>query len=451
MKKKSWYMDRRTFLRSATGVALGLPFLECMRGNVFASNPSLDLPKRLCTIYFPYGASVPGDDHEDRDWGWFPIREGNSFRFTKVMESLNSLRDYVSVLGGLSHPTGRDIGGHDTGDIFLTGASFAGANFKNTVSFDQIAAGKYGDQTRFSSLVLSSDGGVGMPTRSKTLSFTHSGQPIPGLDRPQLIFDRLFGDGGGTIEETRRRLGTEASMLDQVMDQSKSLRNKLGKQDQQKYDEYLNSVREIEQRVVRSQHWLDVPKPDVDASDLDLSVSPDAPLEYIRTMYDLIYLAFQTDSTRYVTYMLSAMNGNISGSFSRALGLDSQHQLAHDAGKPNGFVNQGKWNQCLAEHVARFLQRMADTPEGEGTTMLDNTMVLCGTSNARTHNNHNYPLIFAGGSNMGIKQNQFLTFNDGDDDKDKPMSNLLFTMLNRMGVSDTGFSDSTGDLSELYT
>jgi hypothetical protein len=403
----------------------------------------------MCTIYFPYGASVPGDDHEDRNWGWFPVREGNSFRYTTVMESLNPLREYVSVIGGLSHPTGRDIGGHDTGDIFLTGASFSGANFKNTVSFDQIAAAKYGDQTRFSSLALSSDGGIGMPTRSKTLSFTQSGQPIPGLDKPQLIFDRLFGDGGGTIEETRRRLGTEASMLDLVMDQSKSLRNKLGRQDQEKYDEYLSSVRDIEQRVVRSQHWLDIPKAEVDASELDLSVTKDAPLEYIRTMYDLMYLAFRTDSTRIATYMLSAMNGNISNSFSKALGLGTQHELAHGAGKPGGFPRQGQWNQCLAEHLAHFLQRLADTPEGEGS-MLDNTLVLCGTSNSRTHNNHNYPLILAGGGNMGMKHGQYLTFNDGDDDKDKPMSNLLFTMLNRMDVADTGFSDSTGDLSELY-
>lgn len=442
-------MNRRTFLRSATGVALGLPFLDCMRGDAFASN-NVNLPKRLCTIYFPYGASVPGDDHEDRDWGWFPIREENSFRYTKVMESMNPLRDHVSILGGLSHPTGRKIGGHDTGDIFLTGASFSGANFKNTVSFDQVAAAKYGEQTRFSSLVLSSDGGIGMPTRSKTLSFSHSGQPIPALDKPQQIFDRLFGDAGGTIEETRRRLGTEASMLDQVMEQSNRLRSKLGRQDQQKYDEYLASVRDIEQRVVRSQHWLDIPKPDVDVTALDLNASQDEPLEYMRTMYDLMYLAFQTDSTRCITYMLSAMNGNISGSFSKALGLDSQHRLAHDAGKPNGFINQGRWNQCLAENLARFLQRLADTPEGE-SSMLDNTMVLCGTSNSRTHNNHNYPLVFAGGRSMGFKHGQYLSFNDGDDDNDKPMSNLLFTMLNRMGVSDTGFADSTGDLSALYS
>ncbi|MDA7915990.1 DUF1552 domain-containing protein [Verrucomicrobia bacterium] len=446
MAKKSWHLDRRTFLRGS-GVALALPMLECMQGQAAAASVK-ELPKRLCSIYFPYGASVPADDHEDRDWGWFPVREGDGFRYTKVMEPLSGLRDYVSVIGGLSHPSGHDIGGHDTGDTFLTGANFKGANFRNSVSFDQVAASKYGSQTRFASLALSSDGGIGMPTRSKTLSFTQSGQPIPGLDKPAQIFDRLFGDERGTIEQTRRRLATEASMLDLVLEQSNTLRGKLGKQDQLKYDEYLTSVRDIEKRVARSEQWLEIPKGKVDKDALKLGSTTDAPLEYMRTMYDLMYLAFRTDSTRYATYMLSAMNGNISNQFPKALGLGTQHELAHGAGKKGGFPRQGKWNQCLIENLGYFLQRMADTPEGN-SNMLDNTMVLLGTSNSRTHNNHNYPLVFAGGANMGIKQGQYLDFNK--DGKDTPMSNLLFTMLNRMGVSDTGFSDSTGDLSELCT
>jgi hypothetical protein len=444
MTHKSWHLDRRTFLRGS-GVTLGLPFLDCMQtGSVSAAE--FQRPKRMCTIYFPYGASVPSDDHADRDWGWFPVREGDSFRYTNVMKSLEPLRQYVSVIGGLSHPTGRGIGGHDTGDIFLTGASFAGGNFQNTVSFDQVAAAKLGDQTRFPSLVLSSDGGIGLPTRARTLSFTASGQPIPSLNQPQQIFERLFGDEQGTKEQTRRRLATEASMLDRLLEESKTMRGQLGTQDQRKYDEYLSSVRDIEQRVQRSDQWLDIPKKTVDQSALNLEVTTDAPLEYIRTMYDLLYLAFQTDSTRIATYMLSAMNGNTSNQFSKALGLGSQHELAHGAGKEGGFPRQGQWNQCLTENLTYFLQRMADTNEGD-SNMLDNTMVLLGTSNSRTHNNHNYPLIFAGGANMGIKQGQYLTYND--DGEDLPMSNLLFTMLNQMGVASEGFSDSTGNLSEL--
>lgn len=447
MAGKSWHLDRRLFLRGS-GVALGLPMLESMGGEAAGAVSKKEMPKRLCSVYFPYGASVPSESHEDRDWGWFPVRtEDGDFRYTQVMKPLAGLRDYVSVIGGLSHPSGHGIGGHDTGDTFLTGASFKGANYRNSVSFDQVAATKFGDATRFASLVLSSDGGIGMPTRSKTLSFSQSGQPIPGMDKPRQIFERLFGDERGTVEQTRRRLATEASMLDLVMDQSKALRGQLGKQDQRKYDEYLNSVREIEQRVARSERWLEIPKGEVDAEALDLEATTDGPLGYMRVMYDLMYLSFATDSTRLATYMLSAMNGNISNQFPKALGLGSQHELAHGAGKPGGFPRQGAWNKCLMENLGYFLQRLADTPEGDGN-MLDNTMVLMGTSNSRTHNNHNYPLVFAGGANMGIKQGQYLTYND--DGKDEPMSNLLFTMLNRMGVADEGFSDSTGDLSELY-
>lgn len=448
MARKSWHLDRRTFLRGS-GVALGLPFLDCMHSVVSAktnTEKSKDIPKRLCSVYFPYGASVPSEDHADRDWSWFPVREGDDFRYTQVMKPLEPLRKYVSVIGGLSHPSGHGIGGHDTGDIFLTGASFKGANYQNSISFDQVAAKKFGKLTRFPSLVLSSDGGIGLPTRSRTLSFTTTGQPIPSLNKPQQIFDRLFGDESGSLEQTRRRLATESSMLDLLLGESKTLRNKLGTQDQRKYDEYLSSVRDIEKRVERSERWLDIPKGEVDESSLDLDVTTDSPLEYIRTMYDLIFLAFQTDSTRIATYMLSAMNGNTSNQFSRALDLGSQHELAHGASKENGFPRQGKWNRCLIEHLAHFLQRLADTPEGEGN-MLGNTMVLLGSSNSRTHNNHNYPLVFAGGANMGIKQGQYLTFND--DGEDRPMSNLLFTMLNQMGVTEEEFSDSTGDLSEL--
>ncbi|MBL4766456.1 MAG: DUF1552 domain-containing protein [Rhodobacteraceae bacterium] len=389
---------------------------------------------------------MPGDNHADRDWSWFPVREGDNFRYTNVMKPLEPLRQYVSVIGGLSHPTGRGIGGHDTGDIFLTGASFAGGNLQNSVSFDQMAAAKLGDQTRFPSLVLSSDGGTGLPTRARTLSFTASGQPIPSLNQPQQVFERLFGDERGTQEQTRRRLATESSMLDLLLAESKTLRGKLGTQDQRKYDEYHSSVRDIEKRVQLSEHWLDIPKKKVDQTALNLEATTDAPLEYIRTMYDLLYLAFQTDSTRIATYMLSAMDGKTSDHFSKALGLGSQHELAHDAGKPGGFPRQGQWNQCLIENLAYFLQRMAGTNEGD-SNMLDNTMVLLGTSNSRTHNNHNYPLVFAGGANMGIKQGQYLTYDD--DGEDVPMSNLLFTILNQMGVTEEGFSDSTGNLSEL--
>ena len=158
----------------------------------------------------------------------------------------------------------------------------------------------------------------------------------------------------------------------------------------------------------------------------------------METMYDLMYLAFGR-IRRVITYMLGAMNGSTSNQFSKALGLGTQHELAHGAGKPGGFIRQGKWNVCLAENLARFLQKMAGTPEGDGT-LLDNTMVLMGTSNSRTHNNHNYPLIFAGGNNMGFKHNGTLLRKEW---RRHAYVRSLFT-VNRMGISDTAFSGWRG-------
>ena len=190
------------------------------------------------------------------------------------------------------------MGGHDTADIWLTGAQFKGGTFQNSVSIDQLAARHFGDSTRFSSLTMSTDGGVGEATRSSTLSFSHNGTPIPAQNRPRLVFNRFFGINSESVVQQRNELENSGSMLDLLLEHSKTVRKKLGKQDLQKFDEYLESVRSIEKRVDRSQRWLDIPKPKVATTDLHLDSDHNSPEEYIRTMYDLIFLAFQTDSTR---------------------------------------------------------------------------------------------------------------------------------------------------------
>ncbi|MBC8352421.1 MAG: DUF1552 domain-containing protein [Planctomycetes bacterium] len=444
MAKPSWHLDRRTFLRG-TGVSLALPLLDAMTNRGQAAERS-ERPRRICSVYFPFGVSLPPDDHEHSEWNWFPQGEGSEFRFTKTLSSLKSLRQDVTVLGGLSHPHGRSIGGHDTGDIFLTGASLKGSSYANSISLDQLVAQQIGDQTRFPSLTLSSDGGVGEPTRSTTLSFSRNGRPIPALSKPQQIFDRMFGEGDGEIQTQRRKLESSGTMLDLVLEHSRSLKRRLGKQDQQKFDEYIASVRAIEQRVERSQRWLDIPKPEIDSSSLALESSPEGPMEYIRTMYDLIYLAFQTDTTRVATYMLGQVAGatTVANTFPAFLGLAGNwHGLAHGAGKKGGYENLGRFDQFLAEQLSYFLTRLKETPEGDGS-MLDSTLVFYGSSNSRTHNNHNYPLVLAGGGQLGLKHGQYLRFTEKT-----PLSNLFVTMLDRLNVSRDSFADSTGEMSEL--
>ena len=442
MSKKSWHLDRRTFLHG-TGVSLALPFLECMAS---AAKPGVQ-PKRFCAIYFPYGIVDRQEGTEHAKWNWFPAEPGRDFKFNRSLKSLEAHRNELTIFGGLSHPNGRQMGGHDTADTWLTGAELKAGHLQNTISIDQLMALQVGEQTRYSSLVLSTDGGVGEPTRSSTLSFSRTGQPVPAENKPRLVFDRLFGINPDSLSARRQQLENSASMLDLVLDHSKSLRNRLGKLDQTKLDEYLSSVRQIERRVERSEQWLNVPKPQVAADRLSLEADDSTPRELIRTMYDLIYLAFQTDSTRVATYQLGNMNGatSIAGKFPQLLGMgENMHGLAHGARKSDeGAEPLGRWDQFLNEQLSYFLERLKSTPEGDGS-LLDHTLVFYGSSNCQTHVNENYPLLLAGGRRLGLRHGQFIEFADTT-----PLSNLLVTMLNRLDVPTESFVDSTGEISEI--
>ena len=171
MTAKSWHLTRRTFLRG-TGVSLGLPWLECMSGSAHATSVEQSKAKRLCAFYFGFGVSLPKEDSDQAKWRWFPEGEGKDFKFTETLQPLEKHRNELSILGGLSHPHGRRMGAHDTGDTFLTGAYLNNKMLQNTVSVDQVAAATAAAHTRFSSLVLSTDGGVGEPTRSSTCRMT---------------------------------------------------------------------------------------------------------------------------------------------------------------------------------------------------------------------------------------------------------------------------------------
>jgi hypothetical protein len=445
---KSWHLNRRSFLKG-TGVALALPVLECMGAQSTAQEP-----KRLAAIYFPFGVSLPPKDSNQAEWNWFPEGEGKDFKFTKSLKPLEPLRKDLSILGGLSHPEVRRIGGHDSGDTFLTGWNIQTHNLRNAQSMDQIAADHWADQTRFSSLVLSTDGGVGEPTRSSTLSYNQQGRPIPALNQPRQIFERLFGDGDRDTARRARRLKNAQSMLDLVLEDAKRLHRQLGKNDQEKLDEYLDSVRQVETRVERSQAWIDIPKPeltDQDRERLRLDSDSQVPEDYISTMYDLIYLAFRTDSTRVATYQIASMGDatTLGGKFPQLLGFgDHLHQLAHGWNKPEGIEPLGKWDQFLAKKFAAFLQRMRETPANatDDRTLLDQSVILYGSSNSTTHNNKNYPLVLAGGRGLGFQHGHYHRF-----DESTPLANVHLTMLQRVGIPTESFADSTGQVEKLLS
>ena len=430
MANKSWHLDRRSFLRGSGGVALGLPLLHGMTWAGEAQAVA-QLPKRMCSFYFPFGICQKGE------YNWWPSGEGSSFDFSLPLKSLEPLREDVTIMHGISHPQSRSMPGHDTGDTFLTGASMKSPDFQNTISLDQVAAAHIGERTRFASLTLSSDGGVGEPTRTRTMSYTKKGQPIPAMSDPQKIFNKLFGV---MSEREQQQLKSTASLLDRVLDDAKSFQRRLGKHDMRKFDEYLNSVRHVEQGVQRSQEWLDVARPEVDTSKMNLEVSPDQPAEFVRAMYDLLYLAVQTDSTRLTTYQIGQ---NLGAAFSasalpKAIGLSNWHGMSHKGAEP-----LGRMTEWLTQEHSRFLTRLSQTPEADGS-LLDRTIVFYGSGNAYAHGTTNYPIILAGGRKLGMRHGQYLKFTQAT-----PLANLFVTMLHRLDVPVESFADSNGDMPQM--
>jgi len=451
MKQKSWHLDRRTFLRGS-GIALALPFLESM--GLAKTVAAKQLPKRMLVSYFAYGAYMPdtnegipiaGKPHHE--WNWFPCMDAGPLTFNKSAAPFEPLKDYVSYLRGLDHAGGFGMGGHSSGDVFATGAQMAGTEPSNNISIDQYAALINGNKTRFPSLVLGTEGGTGAYGAAKTLSHYGPGRPIPSMQKPQEIFNRMFQPyAGSSVEQVRTRLKRDASVLDVMLDHSKSLNNRLGTADQQKMGEYLDTVRALEQRVERTSQWTHEPLPTVDTKGLNLEVAYTEAQEYTRCMYDLIYLAFQTDSTRYATLMLESEQSQSSPmwnypAYAIAGCTKSSHDLSH--GRP---IENGPWDNWRAQQHAYFLQRLRDTKEGDGN-MLDRTLVLWGSAHSHaSHGTKNYPIHFAGGNALGFKHGNLHAF---EGEKKKPLANLFVSMLNAVDAPTEKFADSTGEMTEL--
>jgi hypothetical protein len=455
MKQKSWNLSRRDMLRGS-GIALALPFLNGMgRAMGMTSSSAIPvLPKRMMVSYFAYGAympdgpnGIPTPGKPDHEWSFWPCGQPGPLSFNKSSQPFADLKDSISYLRGLDHAGGYGLGGHSSGDVFATGAYMADHEKTNAISVDQIAANALGDRTRFASLVLGTEGGTGSYGSCKTLSHRGPGRPIPSLHRPQEIFSRMFEPyAGKSVENVRAGLKREASILDLLMDESKSLKGRLGNEDQNKMDEYLDSIRSLEQRVERTSQWTQKPIANVDTKGLNLEVSHADPQEYIRCMYDLTYLAFLTDSTRFATLMLESESSQSSEMWNYAnyaLGYKgATHDIAHK--RPEGF--SGEWDKWRAEQHAYFLKRLRDTKEGDGN-MLDRTLVLWGSAHPHgSHSTQNYPLLLAGGNKLGFNHGKL---HDFIGDKKVPMANLYVSMLNAVDVPTEKFADSTGEMTVL--
>ncbi len=430
---KRMQIHRRTFLRGAGGVALSLPVFECM-----ASEAESEIPRRLLALYVGHGFALHGD------WRWYPTLVDGQLRFGKSMEAFTPLANRISVVQGLEHPQCVSANGHSTADSFLTGSNPAAA--VKSPSIDQIAAALHGHKTRYPSLVLGNEGGLGGEGRSNTLSYNQFGRGIPSTNNLRGLYDAMFNSDRALQENQRRRLSRDQRRVDRVLESYRELKRKLGSEDSQRLEHYMQALRDVEKEIERMERWSTTDKPKVSTEELALNASVQDPAAFIRTMYNLIYLAFKTDSTRYATYMLQSMNSSKWDNIPIALGLGvTHHLLAHNAVQGGEhLVKLGKYDKFQADLLAEFITKLADTPEADGT-MLDNTIVLYGSSNSQTHVNTDYPLMLVGGEKLGLKQGAVHDFGK----QTPPLSNLYLTLLNALKVPVSKFSDSSGTISEI--
>ncbi len=465
MNNQTSLLSRRTFLQG-TGIALSLPWLETFA----AGSPGKDeTPKRFVSVYHPDGVGLPlKSDPAWGEWSWFPRGGEKDFQLTKVLDVLEPLRSDITIYSGLSHPEARTVHGHSNADQYLTGAPIGGeGSYQNTISLDQVYAAHAGDFTRHSSLVMSTNGGVGGPRGAQTQSYNREGRPIPAMNKPKEIFDMLFVTSG---KDAAARLARSKSALDLLIENTRSLNRQLSSRDQETLKQYLDAVRDTELKLVKAQRWIDTPIPQVDTKNLHLDAEPKEAKLYFQTMYELIYLAFLSDSTRVATFQLGRENGEGPHDLlSQAVGLGGAHGLTHDVKKPGGWKNLGTYNRYQAEEFGRFAQRLKDTPEPTGNgNMLDNTLAMHGSASSSFHLSRNYPIISAGGKNLGFTNGRYLKFGKGNEDnqagagidtdagwqskqevEELPLAKLFVTILQRLSVETDSFGGYTGSLTRV--
>lgn len=433
---QTFKLDRRAFLKGTAGATLALPVLEVMGKEVAEATP-----RRFCALYTANGMSLPHAKHGIDEWSWFPRAEKDGeFVFGKSTEAFEPFRNQLSFMGGLYHPNGPKSDPHVCSDMWLTGAPLQDPRREvyNSVALDQVVAKHTKQLCRQPSLVMSVDAGVGFLSRTGTISYSLTGKPIPAENNPRQIFNRLFRADRASMEAQREKLHKRIKLVDAVLEQTRALNQKLGKSDREKMDQYLTSLSEVEERLVASEKWIDIPLKKQGHSHLNLDAhSEGEPGEYYCTMFDLIALAFDADITRSVAFMLNREDGmGISDTFPIKLGINqTHHNLSHVQDK-DGQLKFAKYDQFLTEQLVHFFKRLQGYKENKGN-VLDNTIVLYGSGASTTHLPANLPTLVAGGANMGLHHGQY--WRNGK----TQMSDVFLSILHSMGIEEDTFADST--------
>ena len=438
-------LSRRTILRGV-GASMALPMLDVMSPASAQAMEADSFPKRMAWVYIPQGAYMPA---------WMPTTEGEDFELTPSLKPMAEHRKEMIVFGGLTCDKGRangDGGGDHAraGGAFLTGAQpkkTAGANFQAGQSADQFAALRLGDRTRLPSMEIAIEAYRGAGNCDSgyscvyehTLAWRNATSPLPTEVNPKRVFNQLFSDQTQDLEMNARRK-LRASILDSVLEDAIDLQRALGGADKQKMDQYLTSVREIEQRLTRAEKLSPVTLPD------DVSRPEGVPTdltEHIHLMCDLMALAFQTDVTRICTFMF-AREG--SEQKYRMVGVnEGHHSISHHQNKTE---NIDKLNAISAYHMTQFaylISKLKSIKEGDGT-LLDNCMIAYGSAIAdpNRHAHEDLPLIMAGGGGGTIRTGRFIRYPN-----ETPLNNLWLAMLERFGAPAQKLGDSTGVLAGL--
>lgn len=452
--------NRRQFLRGL-GVSVALPVFESALGPVMraasaapaagsaAAVTATGAPLRMAFVYFPNGA---------RQDNWWPAGEGADFTLGPTMQPLAPLQGSIQVLGGLDHKNA--TGGNDgAGDHARANATFlTGARARKTdstdirvgVSVDQVAAQRIGHLTRLPSLELSCDfvrksgrcdSGYSCAYQYN-LSWQSATTPMAPESNPRLVFERLFGSGAPAERQKnyRLRLETQRSLLDFVLDDARSLQRQLGRHDQQKLEEYLTGVREVELRIQRAESFGDLPDPQADAP----AGIPANYGEHMDLMYDLLAMAFQTDSTRISTLLLA---GDGSNRAYPQIGIpEGHHYCSHHRNDADLVEKIGRIDHYYMQHFARFLQKLEATKDVDGRSVLHNSMIVygCGNSDGNRHTHDNLPIVLAGAGGGTLTPGRYLKLGG------RPMSNLFLSMTDRIGVPGVErIGDSSGRITAV--
>jgi len=415
--------SRRRFLRGA-GVTLALPFLECMTP-VFGRAAPVKTPRRMLLISNNLGF-LPTP--------FFPTGTGRGYELSPTLAPLTSIREEFSIFSGMSHP---DVnGGHSAENCFLTAARGpTKSGFRNQISLDQFAVEKLGQLTRFPTLNL----GVNIDKANRSLSWTRDGVLLPAEDSAPALFRRMFVQGDPeAVKKQLHQLDERGSILDTLTDHTKKLNRELSSGDRARLDQYLTSVREVEERLLTAREWELRPKPATTQPEPEDIRDKKLIFDKLELMLAMAQLAFESDSTRIITLMVDAFDTPAFKLHDDESTTEGYHGLSHHGQAPDKVRQLADADRQQMVIFNKLVQNLAAKRE-EADRLLDRTLVLFGSNmgDANKHDNTNLPVILAGG---GLKHGQHHAFKH---DNNTPLCNLFVSLLQSLGVEADEFGSST--------